>query len=53
MAAGKIDMIDVAKTSCIVIEKDVTFGNKTQWNAQFDWIIEVMLKMKKAFKKYF
>ena len=39
------------KASRIVIEKKVTFGDK-KWNAQFDWIIDVMLKMKKAFKKY-
>lgn len=40
------------KASRIVIEKVVTFGDKSQWNAQFDWIIDVMLKMKKAFKDY-
>lgn len=40
------------KASRIVIEKGVTLGDKSQWNAQFDWIIDVMLKMKKAFKKY-
>ena len=40
------------KASRIVIEKSVTFSDKNQWNAQFDWIIDVMLKMKKAFKKY-
>ena len=40
------------KASRIVIEKSVTFGDKNQWNAQFDWLIDVMLKMKKAFKKY-
>ena len=40
------------KASRIVIEKNVIFGDKNQWNPQFDWIIDVMLKMKKAFKKY-
>ncbi len=30
----------------------VDFGNKEQWNEQFDWIIDTMLKMKRAFKKY-
>lgn len=40
------------KASRIVIEKDVDFGDKTQWNSQFDWLIDVMLKMKKAFKKF-
>lgn len=41
------------KASRIVIEKDVTFYDKNQLNAQFEWIIDVMLKMKKAFKNYF
>ena len=40
------------KASRIVIEKSVIFGDKSQWNEQFDWIIDVMVKMKKAFKKY-
>lgn len=40
------------KASRIVLEKRVNFGDKNQWNMQFDWIIDVMLKMKKAFKKY-
>lgn len=40
------------KASRIVIEKGVTFSDKNQWNAQFDWIIDVRLKMKKTFKKY-
>ena len=38
--------------SSVVIEKEVNFGDKQQWNAQFDWIIDVMLKMKTTFKKY-
>jgi len=40
------------KASRIVIEKDVAFGDKSQWNTQFGWLIDVMLKMKRAFKKY-
>ena len=40
------------KASRIVIEKKVDFLDKSQWNAQFAWIIEVMLKMKSSFKKY-
>ena len=40
------------KASRIVIDKSVTFSDKNQWNAQFDWLIDVMIKMKKAFKKY-
>lgn len=27
------------KASRIVIEKNVAFGDKNQWNAQFDWLI--------------
>ena len=40
------------KASRIVIEKSVTFGDKNQWIAQFDWLIDVMIKMKKTFRKY-
>jgi len=40
------------KASRIVVKKNVEFDDKLQWNEQFDWIIEVMLKMKKSFKKY-
>ena len=40
------------KASRILIEKNVAFGDKNQWNEQFDWLIDVMVKMKRAFKKY-
>ncbi|MDO4925911.1 MAG: DUF4268 domain-containing protein [Turicibacter sp.] len=40
------------KASRIVIEKNVNFGDKNQWDDQFGWLIEVMLSMKKTFKKY-
>ena len=40
------------KASRIIAEKKADFGNKEQWNEQFDWIIDTMLKMKRAFKKY-
>ena len=40
------------KASRIVIVKSVNFSDKNQWSAQFDWLIDVMLKMKKGFKKY-
>ena len=36
----------------ILIEKSVALTDRTQWNAQFDWIIDVMLKMKKTFTPY-
>lgn len=39
------------KASRIGIEKnDVKFDDKSQWAGQFDWIIDVMLRIKKAFK---
>lgn len=40
------------KASRILAKKQVELENKTKWNEQFDWLIEVMLKMKFAFKKY-
>ena len=40
------------KASRIIAEKKADFGNKEQWNEQFYWIIDTMLKMKRAFKKY-
>ncbi len=40
------------KSSRIVIEKEAVLDDKNQWNAQFDWLIDVMVKMKKAFRKY-
>lgn len=33
-------------------QRDAQNTDKNQRNAQFDWIIDVMLKMKKTFKKY-
>ena len=39
------------KASRIGIEKNgVKFDDKSQWAGQFDWIIDVMLRIKKAFK---
>ncbi|WP_027407631.1 DUF4268 domain-containing protein [Anaerovibrio sp. RM50] len=40
------------KASRILIKKNVDFDDSTQLNEQFEWIIVVMLKMKKVFKKY-
>lgn len=40
------------KASRIVLEKNVSFNDKSQWTNQFDWLIDVMLKMKKEFKRY-
>lgn len=40
------------KASRIVIEKSVDFEDRSQWDSQFDWIMDVMIRMKKAFKKF-
>ena len=40
------------KSSRIVIQKKVSYENKEQWPSQFDWLIDVMIKMKHAFKKH-
>ena len=41
------------KASRIIIGKKVIFSDRNQWNAQFDWLIDVMLKMKKHLKNFF
>ena len=40
------------KASRILIEKKFELTNASQWNTQFEWAVDVMLRMKKAFKKY-
>lgn len=40
------------KASRIIIEKEVTFDNRATWLQQFDYIMDVCMKMKKAFKTY-
>ena len=40
------------KASRIVIENPVVFADRSSWESQFDWLIDTMLKMKKAFRKY-
>ncbi|MCD7724331.1 MAG: DUF4268 domain-containing protein [Clostridiales bacterium] len=40
------------KASRIVIEKSVNLDAQDEWNLQFDWAMDVCLKVKKAFKKY-
>ncbi len=38
--------------SQIAVVKEVNFGDREQWNAQFEWLMDVMVKIKKVFKKY-
>ena len=40
------------KASRIVVEKAVDLADHSQWTSQFEWVIEMMLKMKQAFKPY-
>ncbi len=40
------------KASRILVYKTVDFDNKDTWSEQFDWMMDMALKMKKAFKKY-
>jgi hypothetical protein len=40
------------KASRIVIEKEVALDNKEKWTEQFEWVMDVCIKMKKAFKTY-
>ena len=40
------------KASRILISHPADFDNKNQWSEQFDWVMDVALKMKNAFKKY-
>lgn len=40
------------KASRIIIEKFVNLSDITQQNAQFDWLMATMVRMKNVFKKY-
>ena len=40
------------KASKIGVERNVEFGDRGGWNQQFDWLMEVMLRLKKAVKPY-
>ena len=40
------------KASRIIVEKEVKFDDRDTWLQQFDYIMDVCMKMKKAFKEY-
>lgn len=40
------------KASRIILEKCFDLDNKDKWIEQFDWVMDVCLKVKKVFKKY-
>lgn len=38
--------------SKIIIERPAELSDQSKWQEQFDWLADVMVKIKKAFKKY-
>lgn len=40
------------KASRILVSHSADFENKDKWPEQFDWVMDVALKMKNAFRKY-
>ena len=40
------------KASRILVTQNAEFNNKDKWPEQFDWTMDVAVKMKNAFKKY-
>lgn len=40
------------KASRVLIIKQVSFDDKAAWHEQFDWLIDVMIKLKKTFAHY-
>jgi len=40
------------KASRIIATNPANFEDQTKWTEQFDWIMDTLIKMKKAFKKY-
>ena len=46
------DCLKERKASRIIIEKEVILDNRAAWSQQFDYIMDICMKMKKAFKKY-
>ena len=42
----------VRLTILMLMKSKTDFDDPTNWPSQFDWIIDTLLKMKQAFKKY-
>lgn len=40
------------KASRIIVTRHADLKDNTQWNEQFEWLMDAMLKIKKVFKKY-
>lgn len=40
------------KSSCIIITRSANLAEKEEWPVQFDWLIDMMLRIKRSFKKY-
>lgn len=44
--------LDAKKASRVTIEKEFPIDDEDDWNNEFDWMMEVAIKMKKAFMKF-
>ncbi len=40
------------KGSRVIVTRSANFDDKNEWPAQFDWIMDSLLRIKKAFKKH-
>jgi len=40
------------KASRIIVSKAVNFNDKSTWNEQFEWFMDMSLRIRKAFKNY-
>ena len=44
--------LPLKKASRILVTNPADFEDSSKWPEQFEWIMDTLLKMKKAFKKY-
>ena len=42
----------MADVKYALLDTDFNFDDKNEWPAQFDWIMDSLLRIKKAFKKH-
>lgn len=48
-----LEMPDKKASRILITQENVKLEDRNLWTTQFDWVMDVMLKMKKTFKKYF
>lgn len=46
------ELPDRKASRIIAIKKNVSFNDNSKWTEQFNWIMDVMTKVKTSFKKY-